>query len=350
REEDDVALAEYVQTEVARTPSQSGRASWAKGLATGVTEILYGSKEPSPQAVAFSDKKPAARRTKKNPTVQISDPERLPPPQRKETASLKEAQDQIAELQRQLASFGEEPAGATTGKGKPKRSGKGKGKHLAPPTPQARVTKPPPVQPPKKGVERVSSQSGSDSEDSLAPPAPRVPALKPGKDYWYAVVHGKYSRSGVFTNKEQARVLLGGPRTKYRRAHLEAEAWEFVYFHLGEEPNSYPETLPEEAPPARAGTHAVGTGVPPAVAAAAMPTPTPPGSQPGSPPVLLNNRDRSTTDTEELFGINLDVDTKVLRQHLAPPGMADERAIPLMECMVDAVSLPGKISQSGESD
>ncbi|MGL5812168.1 MAG: hypothetical protein ACRCYW_02375 [Aeromonas sp.] len=66
--------------------------------------------------------------------------------------------------------------------------------------------------------------------------------------------------------------------------------------------------------------------------------------------MLLNNRDRSTTDTEELFGINLDVDTKVLRQHLAPPGMADERAIPLMECMVDAVSLPGKISQSGESD
>ncbi|MGL5815912.1 MAG: hypothetical protein ACRCYW_21740, partial [Aeromonas sp.] len=66
--------------------------------------------------------------------------------------------------------------------------------------------------------------------------------------------------------------------------------------------------------------------------------------------MLLNNRDRSTTDTEEIFGINLDVDTKVLRQQLAPPGMADERAIPLMECMVDAVSLPGKISQSGESD
>ena len=53
---------------------------------------------------------------------------------------------------------------------------------------------------------------------------------------------------------------------------------------------------------------------------------------------------------EEVFGINLDVDSKELRQQLSPPWAADERAVQLMECLVDAVSLPGKTNQSSEDD
>jgi hypothetical protein len=62
------------------------------------------------------------------------------------------------------------------------------------------------------------------------------------------------------------------------------------------------------------------------------------------------SRDTSTKTKEELFGVDLDVDTKELRNSLAPPGTSEDNAIAIMECMVDAVALPGKTSQVGEED
>ncbi|MGL5812172.1 MAG: hypothetical protein ACRCYW_02395, partial [Aeromonas sp.] len=46
----------------------------------------------------------------------------------------------------------------------------------------------------------------------------------------------------------------------------------------------------------------------------------------------------------------MDTDTQDLRKQLAPPGTEDERAIPLMECLVDAVALPGKTNSSDEGE
>jgi hypothetical protein len=83
-----------------------------------------------------------------------------------------------------------------------------------------------------------------------------------------------------------------------------------------------------------------------------VPTPEPPplAQEPPSPPILLSNKDKSTKKEEELFGISIDVDSKELREKLSPPGTAEERAIQLTECLVDAVSLPGKIHTSGDGD
>jgi hypothetical protein len=91
------------------------------------------------------------------------------------------------------------------------------------------------------------------------------------------------------------------------------------------------------------------TSAPEAITSSPIPAGPVPREPPG-PPLLLNNKDRSTKVEEEIFGINLDVDTKDLRQELVPPGTSEERAIHVMECLVDAVSLPGKTTQSGEGD
>jgi hypothetical protein len=338
-EEDEAALAAYGRTTVSRTPTNPtsrSPTSWAQSLATGVTDILYGDKEPSPSAASTSSKK-KSRRSKRNANVQISEPETLPPRSTTEATRLKEANEAILELQRQLAAFGGTPA---AGQSKTASGAKGDDRQTSQPAPTAtrRGTKPKARQAQKKQPEPPPSSS-SESEDSLAPaPTPRAPTK-----YWYGIAFGKFGQSGVFENKAQARALMGGPRTQYGRFQTEEEAWEFVYSHTSATPGTPAEPPSTAAPPTVAPVQATTSAPPP------LP-PQFPSVATSGPPLLLSSKDKSTKDKDELFGISLDVDTKDLRNKLAPPGLEDDRAGYLMECMVDAVSLPGKTNQSSEGD
>lgn len=314
----------------------AGQSSWTKTLGlTGVKDMIYGEDRTTP--VPASSKKPSSTRGYRPTNVSFSSPvmtsSRGPGKPSPESSEDTGKNLQIWELERQLAQLrGPTP----TGKAKSKSGTKGTPiLDFLQPTPkpskvknqQSRKPKPVPFPAP----------SGYESEDSLAP-HPVAPA--PTK-YWYGIAFGKYNRSGVFEDKAEVRSLIQDG-TKYIRGQNPEEVWDFVHFHTSEGPGAHypgygiptPPAAPQVAPPR----------IPPVPAALQTP------QQQLGPPLLLHNKDKSTKIKEEIFGISLDVDSQELRQHLAPPGMADERAIPLMECLVDAVSLPGKTNSSGEND
>ena len=84
------------------------------------------------------------------------------------------------------------------------------------------------------------------------------------------------------------------------------------------------------------------------------PTPAPaPATAPCAPtvpPPILSARDKSAKKEDEIFGLNIDIDSRDLRTLLAPPGVSDATARDLGETMLDAVALPGKTGQNNEGD
>jgi hypothetical protein len=387
RAEDEEALGAYASGElplVPPTPSGArnppGPSSWTRTLGlTGVTGMLYGGPtEGAPDP-------PSARRTMRvrPANVQFSSPivgpspitttkgrRKAPPGPTEEadkkttdllrqverlTAQLDRRRDEealpipeppspeeqkIQELARLVAQLESQLAGSTPHRvssrepysSQAARASLGPSRSTAKLATQTRST--------PRGSKGLAAppRSPSDSEDSLAPPPP------PPTKYWYGIAFGKYQRHGVFEDKAEARALIVA-ETKYTRTRTLAEAWDFVHYHtsLGADGSHPPFETPSPTPPNPVGTTSIPQAAPTQV--------TPPISrEPPGPPMLLNNKDRSTKVEEEIYGISLDVDTQDLRRQLVPPGTSDERAIQVAECLVDAVSLPGKTTQSGEGD
>jgi hypothetical protein len=159
-----------------------------------------------------------------------------------------------------------------------------------------------------------SSSSSSSDSNSEATPKPK---------WWYAVAWGKKGHKGVHANKQKAQSKVTDG-SRFRKFSSEEEGWEWIGFLDREALGKATRKDRPEAEPT-------------------VPKPT-------RPPLILNGKDKSTQDDEEIFGHSVDVDTKVLRQTFAPPGVSEQASQELAEGLVDAVSLPGKNHQSSEGD
>lgn len=197
----------------------------------------------------------------------------------------------------------------------------------------------------KRGSHSSSSSSesdlNSDSDQESDPSSSSESSQSAAPTYWYAVVFGIGGRYLVTPKKHEAKALLT-TGSRYRRFTTQDEAWAYVDQYRTDPPmadttarrsrrgspleRSIPETLPQVTP---VSVRSQGPGV---------------------PPIMLNGRDKSAKTEDEIFGISLDTDVAALQGKLAPPGVTSLVAQDVMECLVDAVSLPGKTGQSTESE
>jgi hypothetical protein len=187
-----------------------------------------------------------------------------------------------------------------------------------------------------------SSSSSSSSEDKAS--GRSHPSGNRHRGPWYALVFGKGDSHGVFQDKQTAKAL-STERSITKKFQEEAPAWEWVRYH-NHRSSAASEVLP---------TPLVVAPVPlPTVTV--TPSPVVPDltsslrSGPTSPPLFLTGKDKSTKSEDEVYGINLDVETAELRRQLLPPGIAENSARECVECLLDAVSLPGKIGQNTEAE
>ena len=197
----------------------------------------------------------------------------------------------------------------------------------------------------KKGSHSSSSSSesglNSDSDQESDPSSSSESSQSVAPTYWYAVIFGIGGRYLVTPIKQEAKALLT-TGSRYRRFTTQDEAWAYVDQYRNDPPRadtalrrvrresplggSLPETPPQVTP---VSVRSQGPGV---------------------PPLMLNGRDKSAKTEDEIFGISLDTDVGALHGKLAPPGVTSIVAQDLTECLVDAVSLPGKTGQSTESE
>ena len=269
-----------------RTPTKSGRPSSVQFSSPTVLppaetrSSRIGKASPSKQAPSDNAKMDElVRQVELLSSHMVDQAQAKVKPTPKAPPSPKE--QQIFELQRQLAALEEKlrHAAALEGKLNQGRTAGLKGKIPRPvPKPSSKTKLP------------LPQKADSDSDDSLDP-TPKVPRVK----YWYAIINGKHYAQGIFESKDEVRDLMV-EGTKYFRSTDIGAALDWLHQYI----------------------HPSMPGSPPATSVRAI-TP-PPSVMNDNPPLLLNNKDKSTKVEEEIFGINLDVDSKELRQQLSPPG------------------------------
>jgi hypothetical protein len=198
----------------------------------------------------------------------------------------------------------------------------------------------------KKGSYSSSSSSDSETNTDSEPESDPSSASDGSRapSFWYAVALGLKGRYLVTPVKREAKALVV-PGCHYRRCHTEDEAWEFVDRYRDNNATSSPRES-RGLLPTIAESH-----TPPSASLPPVVTPETGRTQgPGVPPLLLSGRDKSAKIEDEIFGISLDMDVIALQGKLAPPGVTPTVAKDLAECLLDAVSLPGKTGQSTESE